>query len=753
MGKWTRRAFISAGVMAGGGILVGVAIRPGNLADQVEDEVAGEGETLVHAYVKIDQDNVVTAIVPHSEMGQGAQTALAQMLADELDADWSKVRVEEAPARAEYSHYSIGRGYLLGGAELPSVIVPTFEGVMMRLSDSLDLQVTGGSMSVRVTGTYGMRVAGAATRDMLKRAAAKSWDVPFDDIRTENSTLFHDASGRAEPYISFAEAASEMRPSYVPKLKETNDFGIMGKPVQRFDIPSKVDGTAQFALDVRVPNMVYATVQRSPIFGGQIKKLDDSAARVVKGVLDVIQVPKIGFDSFLGGFTADETVAVVADGYWAANRGLRALDVQWEGNGNETMSSASIRARQDMELAEAIDRKADIDTGDTESVFADAENVISADYRVPYLAHSCMEPLNATADVRDGKCEIWIGCQNPLGFRRAVADALGFKEKDVTLHNLFMGGGFGRKSRADWAVQAALISRAVGRPVQLIWSREEDMRQDYYRPGLPSSFRAALGQDGSLLAWENTYVGKMEPVEAPLIPYSAAAQNIGHVPSESYVPLGAWRSVDESQHGFFTECFIDECAAALGADPFAYRAALLKDKPRHLAVLERAAQEAGWNTPLGEGRGRGIALKESFGSIVAEVAEVSIVDGEVVIDRIVLAADAGFAVNPDGFAAQMESGVIYGLTAAIYGEITIEDGAVVQSNFHDYQAMRMSAAPPIETHIINSGHKPGGAGEPGTPPAAPALANAIFAATGKRIRELPLHHHIPFSTGFSGVSS
>ncbi len=753
MGKWTRRAFLSAGVITGGGILVGVAIRPGNLAHGIEDEVAGEGETLVHAYVKIDADNVITAIVPHSEMGQGAQTALAQMLAEELDADWSKVKVEEAPPLPEYTHYTIGRGYLLAGANLPDIVVPSVDGLMMRLADSMDLQVTGGSMSVRVTGTYGMRVAGAATREMLRKAAAKAWGVDKDDVRTENSMLFHDASAQSATYLEFAEAAAAMKPSYVPELKEAKDFKIMGQPMQRFDIPPKVDGTAQFALDVRVPNMVYATVQRSPIFGGQIGSLDDTAARAVKGVLDVVRLPSIAHEAFIGDFASDESVAVVAEGYWQASRGLRSLDVTWDGNGNETVSSASIRARQNQELEEAVDRKADVDTGDTDDIFASAETVINADYSVPYLAHSCMEPLNATADVRDGTCEIWVGCQNPLGFKRAIALALGLNEEDVTLHNLFMGGGFGRKSNADWAIQAALISRSVGRPVQLIWSREEDMRQDFYRPGLPSRFRAALGPDGFPAAWENTYVGKMEPVEAPVVPYAIGAKNIGHVPSESFVPLGAWRSVDESQHGFFTECFIDECAVAAGADPFAYRAALLKDKPRHLAVLERAAKEAGWGQPLGKGRARGIALKESFGSIVAEVAEISMVNGEVVIDRIVVAADPGLAVNPDGFAAQMESGVIYGLTAAIYGEITVENGAVVQSNFHDYQALRMSASPPIETHIINSGHKPGGAGEPGTPPAAPALANAIFAATGKRIRELPLHNHIPFSTGFTRAAS
>ncbi|WP_306253367.1 molybdopterin cofactor-binding domain-containing protein [Parvularcula sp. IMCC14364] len=748
MGKWTRRAFLSAGVIAGGGILVGVALRPGNRADDVAGLVEGDGEKLVHAYIKIDQDNVVTAIVPHSEMGQGAQTALAQMLADELDADWDLVKVEEAPAIGEYAFYSIGRGYLFKDINLPGIVVPTIEGAMMMLSDSLDLQVTGGSMSVRVTGTYGMRVAGAATRDMLKRAAAKEWGVPAAEITTEKSMLIHDSSSRREPYAAFAAAAAEMTPSYTPKLKELSDYKIMGKPVQRLDIPSKVDGSAMFALDIRLPGMVYATVTRSPVFGGKVVSVDDAAARAVNGVLDVIPLPASSADMMIGGFSAGEAVAVVANGYWAAQRGLRALDIQWDSNGNDAVSSAQIATQHQQDISLSADRKNDRTQGDMQAAFDTAEKVISAEYNVPYLAHTCMEPLNATAHVQDGKCEVWVGCQNPLGFRRAVAEALGYKEDQVTLNNLLMGGGFGRKSRPDWAIQAALLSKAVGKPVQLIWSREEDVRQDFYRPASRSNFRAAMAADGTLTAWENTYVNKQEPAEAPLIPYAVDAQDIGYLQSPSHVPWGAWRSVDESQHGFYTESFIDECAAAAGQDPLSYRAELLKDHPRHLAVLDRVAREANWSHPLKQGQGRGVAIKESFGSIVAQVAEISLVNNEVVIDRMVAVIDPGFAVSPDGVVAQIESGIIYGLTAAIYGEITIEDGAVKQSNFHDYQALRMTASPLIETHIINSGFSPGGAGEPGTPPAAPALANAIFAATGRRIRELPLSKHIQFTEGY-----
>ena len=349
-----------------------------------------------------------------------------------------------------------------------------------------------------------------------------------------------------------------------------------------------------------------------------------------------------------------------------------------------------------------------------------------------------MEPLNATANVRDGNAEVWVGCQNPLGFRRDVAVVLGLEEEAVTLHNHAMGGGFGRKARPDYAIQAAQISQAVGRPVQLIWSREEDVRQDFYRPAVQSRFRAAFDADNNILAWENTYTNKNEPVEAPLIPYAVPAQDIGYVSSPTHVPFGAWRSVDHSQHGFFTESFIDEAAHAAEKDPFEFRAELLKDSPRQLAVLAKAAEEAGWNRMLPAGRGRGISLQESFGSLVAQVVEVTIDNGEVAVDRVVAVIDPGLAVAPDGIAAQLESGIIYGLTAALFGEITIEDGAVVQSNFHDYPSVRMNQAPKIETHIINSGHDIGGAGEPGTPGIGPALANAVFDATGIRVRQLPL---------------
>ena len=738
MGKWTRRAFLTTGVIAGGGLIVGVAIRPGNQASEMSDLLGDDGGQFVHAYVRIDRDNTITAMVPHSEMGQGAQTALAQMLAEELDADWNDMRIEEAPAIGAYSHYSLGRKYLLKGINFPDFIVPSVDGAMMKLMDNLGLQVTGGSTSIRVTGSLGMRVAGASTRQMLRKAAASAWQVPLKDITTDNSHLVHTPSSRREPYASFVNEVAKMTPSQTPEFKKAEDYKIVGKFVPRLDIPSKVDGSAQFALDIRRPGMLYATVIRAPVFGATIVSIDDQAARKIEGVVDVIELPQAQSNMMIGGFQSSPAVAVIADSYWTAKKGRETLNITWSDVDLAARSSTDIFAQFAKDITASEERQSDRLQGDTPTQFLNASKVIEADYTVPFLAHTCMEPLNATAEISNGQCEIWVGCQNPLGFRKAVAEALSVDEEKVTLHNQLMGGGFGRKSRPDYAIQAAQIAKTVGRPIQLIWSREEDIRQDFYRPAIQSRFKGGIDESGKLLAWENTYVNKAEPTEAPLIPYAVGAQDIGHVSSPTHVPFGAWRSVDHSQHGFFTESFIDEVANATGKDAFKFRLDLLKDKPRHLAVLKRAAEEANWETPLAKGRGKGISLQESFGSIVAQVVEVSIVDKSVSVDRVVAVIDPGLAIAPDGMKAQIESGIIYGLSAAMYGEITIQDGAVVESNFHDYRSLRMSDAPSIETHIINSGHELGGGGEPGTPGIAPALANAVYAASGIRVRSLPL---------------
>ena len=738
MSKWTRRAFITSGIVAGGGVVVGIAMRPGNQVKDLAAKLGDDGANLVHTYVKIDSDNTITAIIPHSEMGQGVHTALGQMLAEELDADWDQLKLEEAPAIGEYAMYAAGRRYLLTGIDFPKLVIPTVDGMMMRVADTLNMQITGGSMSVRTTGILAMRTAGAATRQLLQQAAAEAWDVPLEEIATEKSHLIHAASNRREPYASFAADVAEMTPSYTPTFKDPADYKIVGTHKPRRDIPAKVDGSLKFAMDVQLPNMLYATVVRSPVPGGSVVELDDSVARSVEGVVDVIVIPATTVSSMLGDTVSAETVAVVADSYWSASKGLKELKVQWSEVGFETVSSDGIFEQFNRDISASAERQTDHVQGEASSVFAGAAKVVDADYHVPFLAHTCMEPLNATADVRTDSAEIWVGCQNPLGFRRDIADSLGMDPEKVTLHNHSMGGGFGRKARPDWALQVAHLAREVGRPVQLIWSREEDVRQDFYRPAVQSRFRAAFDAQDNLLAWENTYTNKNEPIEAPLIPYAIPAQDIGYVSSPVHIPFGAWRSVDHSQHGFFTESFIDEVANAAGKDSFEFRAELLKDSPRHLAVLNKAAEEAQWSRPLPEGSGRGISLQESFGSLVAQVVEVAVVEGEVSVERVVAVIDPGLAVAPDGIAAQLESGIIYGLTAALHGEITIEKGAVVQSNFHDYKAVRMNEAPNIETHVINSGHDIGGAGEPGTPGIAPALMNAVFNATGTRVRQLPL---------------
>lgn len=737
MGKWSRRGFITAGVVAGGGLIVGASLPLGHRVPKLGHLVAGADETLVSAWVKLGMDNVLTVIAPHSDMGQGAQTALAQMLADELDANWDLVRFQEAPAVTEYANYPLVKGFVTGDLTVPKILVPTVDGLSFQVSKAFDLQITGGSTSVALTGVYGMRVAGAAVREMLQQAAAEAWQVAPEEITLADSYLIHAPSNRRAKFAEFAAEAAKLIPPTEPKLKDISEFKIMGKSTQRLDIPAKVDGSANYALDVELPNMLYATVQRAPVFGAIIRYLDDRAARKMPGVVDIIQLPNHYFEDDQKAQNGD-AVAVVAEGFWQAKQALSKLRVQWSTTGHESVSSNSIFRQFSSDLDAGVGRKTDRLKGDVAASLASAENIIEAEYRVPFLAHACMEPLNATARVKDGRCDLWIGCQNPLGFKTAVAEALKLETDKVTVHNQIMGGGFGRKAINDWAIQAALIAAKVDRPVQLVWSREEDTRQDFYRPAAQSRFRATVNARGQLKSWENTYVNKMEPATAPLIPYAVSAQDIGYVSSPTHIPLGPWRSVDHSQHSFFTESFIDEIAVATGADAYKFRAGLLKNEPRHLAVLNRVAEKAQWGSSLAKGRGRGIAIQESFGSIVAQVVEVTVSAGNLSVDRVVAVIDAGFAVSPDGITAQIESGIIYGLSAALYGEISIANGAVVQSNFHDYQSVRITDAPAIETHIINSGAAWGGAGEPGTPPIAPALANAIFNATGLRIRQLPI---------------
>ncbi len=727
MGKWTRRGLITAGVVGSGALVIGVGLRLGNRNDELAPLVADEGEQMVNTWLKIGQDNRVVAIIPHSEMGQGAQTALAQMLADELDARWEDVSFLEAPAEDIYANWALAKGYATAGAKIPAVLEPTVNGLFFAASKAMHMQVTGGSLSVRSTGVYGMRVAGAAAREMLIQAAAETWQVDPQQLSVRDSQIVDVAGGRSAPFSEFAAAAGRLEPNASPVLKTPDQFNIMGQSKPRLDIPAKVDGTAQFGIDAAVPGMKYAAITAAPVFGAAVQSFDDSRARSMPGIVDVVNL--------------DDAVAVVADSYWGAEQALATVDVTWSQTEHDKKSTEAYfeqfaaDMQRDREQGSSTE---DLAVGDAAAVIAGADKVIKRSYKVPWLAHTCMEPMNALARVTDSGCELWTGTQNPLGFRHALADALELEVEQVRVENFSMGGGFGRRAKPDTAIQAAKLSRATGHPVKLIWSREEDVRHDHYRQAVLSEFSAVLDEAGRPLAWENQFVDKHEPVEAPYVLYSIPNQYVHFTDSPTHVPFGAWRSVDHSQHGFFTESFIDELAYEAGVDPYQYRRELMKHSPRHQAVLDKAAEAAGWDQPLAAGRGRGISLQESFGTIVAEVVEVTVADSDLSVDRVVVAVDAGFAVSPDGLTAQMESGVVYGLTAALYGEITIEDGAVAQNNFHDYSALRMDRMPVIETHIINSLEHWGGAGEPGTPGSAPALANAIFAAAGIRIRELPI---------------
>lgn len=733
--KWSRRGFIGAGVLAGGGLLIGVGVRPGNPVGKLAPKVAGgEGEQLINSWLKIDTDNVVTAIVPHCEMGQGVHSVLAQMLADELDADWSLVRVMQAPTDGSYVVPDTIRAFVAPGTlDAPDWLEPTWNGLFTRIGRLADGLITGGSSSVRTTGQHTMRIAGAAARQMLVGAAAQAWGVPAAEITTAGSVLSHKASGKSAPYAQFAAAAAEQDMPQTPVLKAPKDYRLMGTDAPRTDIPSKVDGSASFGIDAAVPGqtMTYAAVRRVPVPGTRVAKMDAAQAKTMPGVLQILD---------MGDF-----IAVVADSYWQAQQALNGISAEY------TQPESTIRTSSDQfaRFAAALDHAGEkggtevIAQGDTREALAGAAKRISADYQVPYLAHAPLEPMNATVWARDGRCEIWTSTQVPLFARSAAAKALGLSADDVTVHHPLLGGGFGRRLETDYVVMAARIGQATGYPVKMIWSREEDTQKGLFRCADMSRFTGGLDAQGRLVAYSNVFTQRHDPADAcDCAFYNIPNKSIRVAEAELHLPFAAFRSVDHSQQAFFIESFIDEAAHAAGRDPLAFRLAMLGQSPRHKAVLEKAAAMASWGTKPAAGRARGVALTESFGSIVAEVIEVDMTGGKPRVTNVWCAADPGFAMNPDGFRNQMEGGIVFGLTAALYGEISLKDGAVEQSNFHDYQMLRMDECPAIAVAIINGNHeKLGGAGEPGLPPAAPALANAIFAATGKRLRSLPLAKH------------
>jgi isoquinoline 1-oxidoreductase beta subunit len=722
------------GLGATGALIVGYALWPSHRVEMANALAAKPNERFINNWIKIASDDTITVVVPHCDMGTGIYTALPQMAAEELDADWSKVKVEAAPPDTIFANGPLGEGFILSSQNmtadsLPAFLRGTVANTFRTVAGYMDLQITGGSSAVRFTGVYGMRLAGAAAREMLVKAAAARWNVDPSACTTKANRVLHAASGRSLGYGELVADAATYSPSSNPPLKPKSQYTLVGTSVPRVDIPKKVNGTTNYGLDVQQPGMLYAAIRISPVFGGKLKSVDTGPIDKLRGIKKVVKL--------------DEAVVVVADRFWRARDAVEALNPVWDNAGNGGVTSAQIAGRHATAL-HGDDLKKDITKGDGADALSRGR-LVEATYTVPYLSHAPMEPMNATAVMRDGALEVWSGTQDGLGARAFCAKIADLPMEKVTFHLLPMGGGFGRRlpgyfNFLEHAVRTAMA--LPGTPVKLIYTRDQDMQHDYYRPNVTSHFKAALDKNGTPLAWVNDYTTDSGANPEAHIVYGIDNQAVRTAKVATHIPVGPWRSVEASWHGFFIESFVDELAHAAGKDPLDYRRALLANAPRHRAALELAAEKAGWGTPLPQGRARGIAMFECFQTIVAHVVEITIAPGGALkVDRVVTAVDAGMAVNPDGMKAQIEGGIIYGLTAALNGEITIDKGAVVQANFPDYEMVRLAQCPQIEVHLMTSDAPLGGAGEPGVPPLAPAIANAIYAASGMRIRELPVKNH------------
>jgi isoquinoline 1-oxidoreductase subunit beta len=711
-----RRAFLIGGAaVIGGGIfavkLADTSARKGAIALTTKP-----GEGSFQAWIKIANDDTITLYSPHIDFGQGSQTGLAQMAADELDADWAKVRVEQAPPEGGFGNVALGRYFLKELSGHPDLIGAMPTSWISMIARNMPLQLTGGSSALRATGQNGFRVIGAAARLALIEEAAERLAVPAAELTTADSKVTHAKSGKALRYGELAEAAAKRALSADPKLKDRKDYKFIGQPVQRFDIPSKVNGSAQYGMDIAVPDMRVAAIMMAPVRDGKLESVDTAPALAIPGVEKVIKL--------------DDAVIVVAKGYWQATKGVQALAPKFSDGGHGALSSSSIFEAQDKLNAEGAALSA-----------PDGGKVLTADFKVPFLHQAMMEPWAMVAHYKDGKLEAWGGVQDPLSTRMILAKAADVGFDDVTFHPLIMGGGFGRRfpDYSQIITQVAQIAKQLPYPVKLIWSREQEIQHGAYRPQIAARLQATLGKGGKIAAWASDYTQKTPAGAEGTVPYAIPAFEARHHDYISNQVDAFWRSVNASQHGFFNESFVDELAHAAGQDPYQFRRAHLPADSRHLKVLDEAAKQAGWGTPLPKGVGRGIALVQSFGSIVAHVVEATLKeDGTPKVLKVTAAVDCGTTVNPLNGAAQVEGGIIMGLSAAIGEAITLDKGAVVQSNFNDYPILKLADAPQISVHFIESGSEMGGLGEPGVPPAAPALANALFALTGKRVRQLPI---------------
>ena len=704
-----RRTFLKVSAVAGSGLLVGCTFSSPKLLSTPQ---ASEAE--LGFWVRIDTDDTVTLILPASEMGQQAHTGQAMLVAEELEADWESIRVVTAPYHSEF----INPG-----------------------ADPRGIQVTGGSASISFFWEK-LRQVGAGTREMLTTAAAQQWGVPVEECQADNGRIRHSGSGRSLSYGQLVIAAAKLSPPDSPALKTPDQFRLIGKSIPKLHTPIRINGTAQYGIDIRRPGMLFAAVSQSPVFGGQVKSLDEAAARTVKGVEAVVPIPN--------------GVAVVADSTWHAMQGLEALKPEFEGGESVGLDSTKVTAR----LRAALD-----EMGKAEVT---AEKVLDVEYEMPYLHHAAMEPMNCTAHVTADSCEIWAPTQSQHECMESAKDVTDLSEEQIRIHTVMLGGSFGRKQTRDYIEQALIVSKSMQKPVQVIWSREEDTQHGIYRPTSMSRYQVGLGRDGLPVQWESQIAQPnlaaqfialagwldFDPMAVAggvhdygLFPdhfYKVEGVETNHTGVELGVPIGPWRSPPNSLNVFYTESVMDELAHLAGQEPLEYRLKFLGESPRHKAVLEQVAKQAGWGTPLPEGHGRGIAINDWFPldeakTVVAQVAEVSVSErGKLKVERVDCVVDCGLAVNPDSVRAQMEGSIIMGMSAALFEQITIEDGRVAQSNFDDYRIARMRDTPEINVSIVASGAAPTGTGEPGTSPIVPAITNAIFAATGTRLRRLPI---------------
>ncbi len=691
----SRRDFLKTAALASAGLVVAFHL-PSVMG------CAQASETLEpNAWLIVNPSGDVTVFINRSEMGQGVRTALPMLVAEELEADWTRVRFEQAVPAEKYGNMS-----------------------------------TGGSQSIR-RGWTPLRKAGAQAREMLVQAAADTWNVPVAECRAENGAVLHARSGRKLEYGALVAKAAALPVPGDPQLKDPKDFSILGTPRHRLDLVEKDEGRATFGLDVNVPNMLYAVVERCPVFGGKMKSFDAKAALALPGVRHVVPI--------------ETGVAIAADSFWAAQKAREVLQVEWdEGTLADLSSEAISRTYAELLQKPGVNARKE---GAGAAALASAARTIEATYEVPYLAHATMEPLNCTASVTGDRCEVWVGNQNGTSVQSTAERVSGLPTSKVRVNLQYLGGGFGRRSEQDFVAEAVELSKKIGRPVKVVWTRADDTRHDYYRPATRNVLRAGFGAGGAPIAWTHRMVGPSilsrymalrngidgTSVEgAANLPYAFPHLEVDAIVHDPGVPVGFWRSVGSSANAYVTECFFDEVAAAAKRDPYELRREMLGGHPRHRAVLDRCAEAFGWTKPLAQGRGKGIAVHESFGSFVAQAAEVSLGDDGPRVHRVTCVVDCGQVVNPDIVKAQMESGIVYGLSAALYGEITLEKGRVTQDNFGNYPVVRMSACPEIEVIVAPSGDEVGGIGEPGTPPIAPAVANAVFALTGKPVRRLPI---------------